>query len=96
MYEIAYVIIAVLIIIIMFMGVRLWMYESQIKHIKDELAMLSSANNETKQKQEKNVCFFIKISLHLYSIEYIKYEKMSSINEIKILIYNKKINLSKH
>lgn len=40
MYEIAYVIIAVLIIIIMFMGVRLWMYESQIKHIKDELAML--------------------------------------------------------
>ena len=24
----------------MFMGVRLWMYESQIKHIKDELAML--------------------------------------------------------
>lgn len=40
MYEIAYVIIAVLMIIIMFMGVSLWMYESQIKHIKEELAML--------------------------------------------------------
>lgn len=40
MLEIAYVIIAVLIIIMTFMGVRLWMYGSQIKHIKDELVML--------------------------------------------------------
>lgn len=40
MLEIAYVIIAVLIIIMTLMGVRLWMYGSQIKHIKDELVML--------------------------------------------------------